>query len=486
MKKELRILLVEDDKFFRADIAAKLRPYGQVAVAGDFEHARDILASTSFQVALIDLNLPGTGSGLDVIQEAVKAGVVPIVLTGDTSPEKIARAYELGCKHYFSKLEVQADLDRQLGFYLKSLSQDDLTDLFAKEFVTEDPRLLLMLQQLRSRNLHRDQRILLLGPTGVGKTKIAKIIHRMCESNLDNLVHLNVAEIPENLLESILFGHKKGAFTGATEDKDGFLKKAHGGTLFLDEIGTLSLALQKKLLKVLEEKTFTPVGSTVTLHSDFRLIAATCEDLPKLIEAKKFRLDLYFRLKGLEITIPALKERRGDIPKLVNFFASQGARRIAFAEDAMLALSNYDWHGNVRELEQEVRTLASGQLGLVRLQDLPEHIRENRNPYPVEEEQKIYTRNISQFVQKHGLRKFIQLVEREAFSEIYHRTAGNLTKTQLTLGISKSATYRILESVRGGGANVGANVGAGMAEGIRSGVTAGSGRNGVEEERGDA
>jgi two-component system NtrC family response regulator len=399
-------------------------------------------------VALIDLNLQGENGGPELIRAARAAGVTPIVLTGNDDPLMVARAYELGCKHYFSKLDVQKDLDRQLGFYLRSLVQSEFETLLAKEFVTKDPNLLRHLAQLRHQNLNRDQRILILGPTGAGKTKIAKLIHRMSEASMDNFVHLNVAEMPDNLVESILFGHRKGAFTGANEDREGFLAKANGGTLFLDEIGSISLSLQKKLLKVLDEREFTPIGSTVSQKSDFRLVAATCEDMPKLIETKRFRLDLYFRLKGIELVIPPLKDRRADIAGLVAFFSAHGARRISFAPAAMALLESYDWPGNVRELEQLVKSFTASSLGLVTAADLPVHVQRNTPPFAGEEsEQKLYTRGMAIFIQRHGLRRFVQNVEKEAFAEIYARTGGNLSRTQTTLGISKSAAYRILHSL---------------------------------------
>ncbi|RYZ95576.1 MAG: sigma-54-dependent Fis family transcriptional regulator, partial [Proteobacteria bacterium] len=319
MAKALRILLIEDDPYFRADIAAKLKGYGHVVQAGSLADGLSRLAGAPFDIALIDLNLQGEDGGPALIRAALKARVVPIVLTGNNDPQMVARAYELGCKHYFSKLDVQKDLDRQLGFYLRSLAQNEFEAILAEEFVTEDPTLLGHLNQLRHQNLNRDQRVLILGPTGTGKTKIAKLIHRIAEGSMEKFVHLNVAEMPDTLVESILFGHRKGAFTGAHEDREGFFAKANGGTLFLDEIGSISLSLQKKLLKVLDEREFTPIGSTVLQKSDFRLVAATCEDMPKLIATKRFRLDLYFRLKGLEFNLPPLRDRKADIPGLVAF-----------------------------------------------------------------------------------------------------------------------------------------------------------------------
>ncbi len=452
MSSLIRILLIEDDVYFRADIASKLKKYGMVRGAGNFEDACDLLRAEKFDVAMIDLGLRGKNSGLELVALAAERGVTPIVLTGNVDPKMIARAYEVGCKHYFSKLDIQDQLDRELGFYLKQLGNRELDEFIAREFITQDPFLVGLIDQLRHQNLNRDQKVLLLGPTGVGKTKIAKLIHRLSEPNYDRFIHQNLAEVPDSLAESLLFGHKKGAFTGATEDRDGLFKKADGGTLFLDEVASISLNLQKKLLKVLEEREFVPLGGTTPIKTEFRLIAATCEDILKLIETKKFRLDLYFRLKGLELSIPSLKQRKGDVPKLVEHFAAQSARKVSFSKSALDCLATYDWHGNVRELEQLVKSLSGGSRGLIKKEDLPVHIQNNENPYDLEAEsaadKKIYSKSVSQYIQKHGLRKFIDCIEKEAFEEAFKRNAGNLTRTQRELRVSKSAVYRIFEDVQ--------------------------------------
>lgn len=445
MPKLLQILFVEDDRYVREDITKKLARYGEVRATGDSETALRLLRDSFFDVGFFDLNLGGTTSGLDILRAATKRGMATVVLTGNSDPLMVARAYELGCQHYFNKGEVQKNFDRQLGYFLRSLSSDSLKQIIATQFVSRDEKLLAILQQLCSQNLNSDQRILLLGPTGVGKTKLAKLIHQLSGGSEESFIHLNLSEVPENLIESTLFGHRRGAFTGASDDHEGFLKKADGGTLFLDEIGSIPLPLQRKLLKVLEEKTYNPLGSTQVLHSDFRLISATCEDMPKLISSNRFRLDLYFRLKGVEVWIPPLSERRNDILPLVEFFAQRSARRVSFSAPALAALQDYDWYGNVRELEQVVLALSNSALGVIKFTDLPLHIQKNENPFATEssEEPKLFSKSILNFIQRHGLRRFIQSVEREAFKEIFERNAGNLTKTQQILGISKSAAYRI-------------------------------------------
>ena len=448
MNESLKILILEDDPYIAAELALKLKRYGTIRKAGSLQSALEAMAKEKPDVAFIDLALEGREDGLSVLAEAVRRGVATVMLTGNSEPEMVARAYELGCKHYFSKSDFLRDVDRQVGYFLKALANGGAAELFRREFITQDPHLLEAFESLRGRNLNRDQSILLLGPTGVGKTKIAKLIHRLAEGDGGRFVHTNVAELPDALAESLLFGHKRGAFTGATEDREGLLKQADGGTLFLDEIGTISLALQKKLLKALEEKEFTPLGASASVRSDFRLITATCENLAELIDSKRFRVDFYFRIKGIELFIPPLRERRGDIPLLVDHFLRLGARRIGFSKEAMKALCDYDWFGNVRELEHIVASLVGGSKGMIRIDDIPLHVRRNQNPEGERESAKVYTRNVAQFVERHGLRKFFEVIETEAFSEIFAKTGGNLTRTQTSLKISKSAAYRILGSLQ--------------------------------------
>ena len=204
-----------------------------------------------------------------------------------------------------------------------------------------------------------DSTVLILGETGTGKELIARSIHHLSPRGQRNIIKLNCAAIPGGLLESELFGHERGAFTGAISRKIGRLELAHQGTLFLDEIGDLPLELQPKILRALQEKEFERLGSTHTIPVDVRLIAATNRDLGQMVAEKQFRSDLYYRLKVFPITLPPLRKRRGDIPLLVRHFVDRHARRLSRAitnipTEVMQALTNWDWPGNIRELENFV------------------------------------------------------------------------------------------------------------------------------------
>jgi formate hydrogenlyase transcriptional activator len=234
--------------------------------------------------------------------------------------------------------------------------QDEIrTEYNFEEIIGESPSLKRILEELKT-VAPTDSTILVLGETGTGKELIARAIHNLSARRERTLVKINCAAIPTGLLESELFGHEKGAFTGAIAQRIGRFELANGGTLFLDEVGDIPLELQPKLLRVLQEQEFERIGSTKTLRVDVRIIAATNSNLPQMVEENQFRSDLYYRLNVFPLTIPPLRERREDIPLLVRYFAQKYARRMKKPIDtiptrSMVALTEYHWPGNVRELE---------------------------------------------------------------------------------------------------------------------------------------
>jgi formate hydrogenlyase transcriptional activator len=234
--------------------------------------------------------------------------------------------------------------------------QDEIrTEYNFEEIIGESPSLKRILEELKT-VAPTDSTILVLGETGTGKELIARAIHNLSTRRERTLVKINCAAIPTGLLESELFGHEKGAFTGAIAQRIGRFELANGGTLFLDEVGDIPLELQPKLLRVLQEQEFERIGSTKTLRVDVRIIAATNSNLPQMVEENQFRSDLYYRLNVFPLTIPPLRERREDIPLLVRYFAQKYARRMKKPIDtiptrSMVALTEYHWPGNVRELE---------------------------------------------------------------------------------------------------------------------------------------
>ncbi len=285
MKQSLSILIIEDDKYSRLNLREILHPFGVVEEAIDVESAKIKLASAFYDIVLTDIEL-GAGSGVDLISSIVRKGSHCIVVSSYESEEVIEKSYTLGAKHYLSKLKLKEQLPVYIHKFLQAKNAR-FERFLSEDFITQDEELVNDLRKLCDINW-KNQTLFISGPTGTGKSLLGKLIHEMTHSGTQ-LVHLNCSEISENLLESELFGHEKGAFTGATERKDGKLKLAQGGTLFLDEVATMPLSMQQKLLKALDEKTFYPVGSSTPVKSDFTLITATCENLQeKMKPARNF------------------------------------------------------------------------------------------------------------------------------------------------------------------------------------------------------
>ncbi|MBT5095359.1 MAG: sigma-54-dependent Fis family transcriptional regulator, partial [Halobacteriovoraceae bacterium] len=235
-----------------------------------------------------------------------------------------------------------------------------------------------------------------------------------------------------------------------SEDKIGLIERADGGILFLDEIGCIPLTIQKKLLKVIEEKSFSPVGSTEIRTSSFQLISATCDDFAKLINNEEFRVDLYFRIKGLEINIPALKQRRGDVLPLIDFFISKSTKKIALNSEAEAALRLYDWFGNVRELENLVRELVGFSKGMVTINELPDYVIANENPTARElaVSDKYITKKMREHIKEQGLPALLNEIEKEAMDEALIECNGKINEVGRKLQISKSLLYRISKDLK--------------------------------------
>jgi DNA-binding NtrC family response regulator len=276
-----------------------LHPYGVIEEASDVENGRMKILSQHFDITIIDIEL-GESSGVDLIGMIVKKGSHCIVVSSYECEETIEKAYLHGAKHYLSKNRLKEQLPVYVQKFMHS-KEDRIERIIKEEFITQDKELILSLKKLLEINW-KNQTLFISGPTGTGKSHLGKLIHEMTHPNA-NLVHLNCSEIAENLLESELFGHEKGAFTGADQRKEGKLKIANGGTLFLDEVATMPLSMQQKLLKALDEKTFYPVGSNTPVKCDFTLITATCENITEKIEKKEGQLT------GMKIVMSGFRDK---------------------------------------------------------------------------------------------------------------------------------------------------------------------------------
>jgi DNA-binding NtrC family response regulator len=356
------VFVVDDDPSIREALGSLLRSAG--LGVRTLASAQEFLTSQRPDVPsclVLDVRLPGL-SGLDLQQELAKAGVqIPIIfITGHGDIPMSVRAMKAGALEFLTKPFEDEDL---LDAIQQGIARDrrarqqrlDLPQHHFGEVVGQSAPLLAVLNQVEV-VAPTDSTVLILGETGTGKELIARAVHHTSPRRNRPFVKLNCAAIPSGLLESELFGHEKGAFTGAVARKVGRFELAHGGTLFLDEVGDIPLELQPKLLRVLQEQEFERLGSNRTQRVDVRLVAATNRDLSQMVEEKQFRGDLYFRLNVFPLEVPPLRERAEDISLLVRHFVDEYARRMGkrietIPDEVMEALCHYPWPGNIRELQ---------------------------------------------------------------------------------------------------------------------------------------
>jgi two-component system response regulator PilR (NtrC family) len=383
-----RILVVDDEKSMREVLEIFLRNEGYtVSVAENGEQAAAALKEDIFDLIITDMKMPKM-DGLDLLRtvKELNPDTIVVIVTAFGNTESAVEAMKLGAYDYIQKpfkmddirLVVKNALDRRRLQQNVSILKKQIEAPSIENIIGRSPAMQELFTVI-SKSASSSANVLITGESGTGKELVARAVHNLSPRKDNHFVTLNCAAIPEGLLESELFGYMKGAFTGATSNKQGLFELANDGTLFLDEIGEMPMSLQAKLLRVIEGGVFRRVGGVSDIHSDVRIVAATNRDLQKMIDEGRFREDLYFRLNVLSLKIPALRERRDDIPLLVEHFLmkfSAGKKR--FTPDVMKRLQNYRWKGNVRELEniiERVLLLADGDI--VDSDALPEEIRDS-------------------------------------------------------------------------------------------------------------
>jgi len=360
------ILIVDDEPNIRSSLMGALGREGhQVQDAASLVAARQVLRE-AFDVVLLDIWFPGE-NGLDLLAEirANAPSTVVIVMSGHATLETAVQATRLGA---YDVLEKPIDLERLLVLLRNALTATELESenrrlqaTWAVPLVGRSAAMQRLLEQVALAG-PSPARVLIRGENGTGKELVARALHAASERSARPFVAINCAAIPEELIESELFGHEKGAFTGATQARRGLFEEAHGGTLLLDEVGDLSHRAQTKLLRVLQEGDIQRLGGSRTIHVDVRVLAATNRDLEAAVAAGRFREDLYFRLAVIPIIVPSLRERADDIPLLAEHFLECAARETgrpgrAFTAAALDALRRYEFPGNIRELRNVVERL---------------------------------------------------------------------------------------------------------------------------------
>jgi len=444
----MKILLVDDETAILETLEILFRGEGyEVVVADSGPKALAALEDEHPDIVLTDIRMPGA-SGLEVLSQAreVDPEMPVILMTAQASLQSAVRAVNEGAYYYLQKPFANDELlaicrraaeARALKVENKRLKKEirKRSRSTSARPIGVAPRFVEVLE-LAETVAATDSTVLISGESGTGKEVVARYIHELSERSEAAFFSINCGALPESLLESELFGHVKGSFTGAVKDKDGLLVAATGGTFFLDEIGEMSPSTQVKLLRAIQEREVIPVGATKAVPVEVRIVAATNRDLEEEITRGAFRSDLYYRLNVIQLHLPPLRERREDVPLLAAHFldrlsAKDGDRRMTLADDALEILTRYDWPGNVRELEnalERATVLSSGEC--VATAALPDRVRESPRPRVVAEER--------------PSNPTMEVVERAYIQWVLQTEGGNKTRAAEVLGIDPSTLYRKL------------------------------------------
>jgi len=444
-----KIVIVEDDRFLREQIVLALGKQYEIVQAGDRILGEKLLMEEKPDLCILDLNLPPTGrsqEGMKLV-EIVKRNeldTVVIVMSGNEDMKVTLKAVEAGADDYFKKPFDLTELKMIIGRALEKQEMKRENNRLQKELrkkysfeniIGQSPTMLRVFEAIK-RVADTSATVFIRGESGTGKELIARAIHYNSRRSEQPFISVNCAALPETLVETELFGHERGAFTGAITSHTGRFELADRGTLFLDEIGSISPVVQAKLLRVLQERCFEKVGGTKKVSTDARLVTATNEDLEKKVAREEFREDLYYRINVFPIVVPPLRDRKEDIPMILDHFLR------AFCHDHNLplkqfevaateALTNYSWKGNVRELENLVQTLVlMSDENIIRLEHLPSYVIGTQTT----------TRSISQAIPQDGLDldSAVGQFERELLLAAIQKSKGKKSRAAELLKVDKN------------------------------------------------
>jgi DNA-binding NtrC family response regulator len=454
MKEAGRVLIVDDEPDVVANWSRVLERDGYRCLgATESQHALRLLEAEHPDVVLTDLQMPGA-DGLAVLRRAtdLDPDVVVVVITGHGTVESAVEAMRLGAFDYLLKplpsndvlrLAVERGVaQRRLRDENRRLREGLSPQVGLDKVVGKSPAIEAVFELVR-KAARSEANILIQGESGTGKELIARAIHANSARSAQVFVPVDCASLPENLLESELFGHERGAFTGADRTKPGMFEVADRGTLFLDEVGELPLGLQAKLLRALQEREIRRVGGTKQIPVDVRLVAATNRDLAESVRKREFREDLFYRVNVIPIPLPPLRERAGDVPLLAYHFLGRYGRNRerpleGIATDALAALEAYPWPGNIRELQNAIEracVLADGPT--LQLRDLPEHVRGRGRIAPVAAPGKTLSLREARDT---WLRAFTY----EYLTDLLREHGGNVSQAAKTAGVDRKTLHRLL------------------------------------------
>ncbi len=440
---EKTILVVEDDLGLQKQLRWSFQGY-EVVIAGNREAAITALRRYEPTVVTLDLGLPpdanGSSEGLATLKEILELAprTKVVVVTGNDDRANAVKAIGLGAYDFYQK-PIDAEILRLIverAVHVNQLEEENrklsnqTTNTSLRGILATSPQMLKICRTIE-KVAPTDITTLLLGESGTGKELLARALHELSPRATKRFVAINCAAIPESLLESELFGHEKGAFTGATKQTIGKIECAHSGTFFLDEVGDLPFPLQAKLLRFLQERVIERIGGREEIPVDVRVICATHQDLSALIQQGKFREDLYYRISEIGINIPPLREREGDIVLLARIFLEKFSQQNkkdlrGFSEGALGALQKHTWMGNVRELENRIKravVMADGNLITTEDLELP-NAEHSTSPF--------------------NLRQVRDEAERSALQHALNLYSGNISQASEALGISRPTLYDLL------------------------------------------
>ena len=453
MKRSARVLIVDDEPDVVSNWARLLERDGYGCLtATDGERALALLEAERPDVVVTDLHMPRT-DGMAVLRRAVEIDpdAVVVMITGHGTVPSAVEAMREGAFDYLLKplpsndalrLVVERGVEkRRLVEENRRLRESLSPQVGFDKLIGQSPAMLAVFDLVR-KAARAEANILIQGESGTGKELVARAIHANSPRAPEVFVPVDCAALPEHLLESELFGHERGAFTGAERTKPGMFEVADRGTLFLDEVGELPLALQAKLLRALQEREIRRVGGTKLIPVDVRLVAATNRDLAESVRKREFREDLFYRVNVILIALPPLRERTGDVPLLAyHFLGRYGRNRERPLEgidaDALAVLEAYGWPGNIRELQNVVeRACALADGPALRLRDVPEHVRGRGRPAPAVPGKDLPLRE----ARETWLRVFTQ----EYLTDLLRRHAGNISQAAKTAGVDRKTLHRLL------------------------------------------
>jgi two-component system NtrC family response regulator len=459
-----KILIIDDEEGIRYTLSAIVKGDGhEPSCAHDLKSGREAVISGSFDVVFLDVMMPD-GSGLDLLPEIVKTPSQPevIIITALGNPEGAELALKNGAWDYlqkpFATQTIRLLLTRALEYRAARKEKKLLHLLNREKIIGHSPQIKSCLE-LVGQAAQSDVSVLLAGEPGTGKELFAQAIHGNSLRHNKSFIVVDCAALPETLVESVLFGHEKGAFTGADRTKEGLIQLADGGTLFLDEVGELRLTIQKTFLRVLQEHRFRSVGGKNEIQSNFRLITATNRNLDQMVQSGHFRQDLWHRLQSMIIHLPPLRERKGDIRELAMYFMDRFCERNkkatkGFSPEFLEVLMVYDWPGNVRELENSLYSTLTmaGEDPVLFPKHLPLHIRVKLTQDSVKKEVPAMSKptgdqDTPQTIEafKDYREKVIREAEKKYLDQLMSSTQGNIDRACLLSGFSKSHLYALLK-----------------------------------------